>query len=498
MVAQLPPPLATTCSLADPPPTNRGAGRRRTPLLSQPTDESGALLLTTLILLSLTAALGTALLASNQTAAWSESEAAKYTKAYYLAEAGGRFALPRIQELLAVGGNPATLGYAKQRFHLAEPNQSFLLDLVPDDQHNPSKYTLTSTGALAKDTVSKTINYDIVVPATIVGFKSIGYSTQKKRWRRHSATFLAPDDWTVVGGKAEIKNKTTADGQEQQILHLKTAHHWRHDSGEVVIGAGWANDMSSLPLLSELWAANDNLLSYAIQVKISLKKHDLLTGISFRLTSQAESSSGHASFYGASYLYNDARESRLPIFSPNPNFAPDSAYLILWKQYPDGSKSILQQKRLLEADGVTTDHHGALTLKPMTTLVVNLVEQFNKDAAGRFLDASGQVTEDPARYSRHNQISLYWQNAANYRPGELSWDYARFQVVTWSDGLGSSASCPNGTGKANNCLADSSLTSADFAQREPDEIGLHAYGDGDASLADFAVYFPPLRQIVQY
>ncbi len=456
--------------------------------------EDGTILLAIIAIFSLTATLGAAMLTTNRTSAWAESVAGNQAKANYLAEAGARHALPLIQELLATKGDPNSLGYNMQRHTLANQDGSFLLTLTPDDPHNPGKYTLTSTGTLANGAASKTIHYDIPVPATIIGFNTVGPFFFADRSRNSSGDSLIPDDWNVVGD-AQVISDPLPNDEEHVFLLLATGERNAMNGGDTTASAAWANTWSSMPLFNELWEANDNLLGYAIQVKISLEEnHDLLAGISFRLTSQDESASGHATFYGISYLYNSSAEERLPIFSPDPAFAADSAYLILWKQEADGRKTVLHRKQLLETDGVVQTKNGRLTLQPMTTLVVNIAEQYRRNANGAYLDVHGQPTNNPETYSRENLITVAMQNSADYPPGELTWDFSRFRIVTWSDA--NLASCSEENPGA--CLLEASFTSAAFAAREPDEIGLHAYGNGAASLSDYAVLFSSSAPIVQY
>ncbi len=412
------------------------------------TGEGGAVLVAIIIGITVVATLGTAMTMFYTSSTVSQTGSADFVRAYYLAEAGGRYAIKRIVDLEYGGGAPpsdterANLVNALdgQTFSLAD-GTSFAIGLT----YNDYLYTLTSTGN-ASAAASRSIMYEINVyrPPGGASGTPIPFTTAP------GSNQLDPDDWNTVGTHTVADDKLTMKGADP-----------------VSASFDWNNSNSSLPDLLDVWQHSDELLTYEIQVKIKMNTNDLVAGISFRLDTNHDADFSNDEFYGYSLL-DVGSGTNLPSFvdrDGNPvTFATNTQHLILWKQVA-GVKTVLEQ--IPAPAAILT---GANFENP-TTLIVRVQEQY---------DASN---------NRENLITAYYADADTYGYGTINWDYSDFELVQWS-GCTPTNDC-SAAGDCS-CIVDSTLTSANFNTRLPDEIGLHAVGGTDyskAELRDLAIRF---------
>ena len=126
--------------------------------------QGGAILIGIILVMTLVAGVGSFMVKMNNDATQSGLGANKSNKAYYLAESGLRYALPRIDTALKAGNNPVTtLNYSNTAYTLSNTD-SFILTLTGADP----TYSLVSKGSINSDGASvaaaRTIKYTITVP----------------------------------------------------------------------------------------------------------------------------------------------------------------------------------------------------------------------------------------------------------------------------------------------------------------------------------------------
>ncbi len=371
-----------------------------------------------------------------------------FIRAYYLAEAGGRYAIKQIVALEYGGGSPPTdtergnlvSSLDGQTFTLAD-GSTFTIALAYSDY----VYTLTSTGNTSA-TASRVLMYEINVyrppggaSGTEIPFTTAGPGSNQ----------LDPDDWNTTGAPRVNGDTLVMEG-----------------STTVTASLDWNNPSSSLPDLLDVWQHSDELLTYEIQAKFKLTDDDVVTGISFRLDTDNDSDPSNDEFYGYS-LVDVGSGADMPSFVDREGdpetFSPNTQYLILWKQV-SGVKTVLER---IPAPSALLD--GSDFDDP-TALIVRVQEQYQTPGV------------------RENLITAYYAGT-DYGYGTVSWDYSDFTQVQWS-GCDPANDCSS-AGDCS-CIVDTSLTSEDFSTRLPDEIGLHALGGsglGKSEIQDLAIRF---------
>ncbi len=411
-------------------------------------DQSGSVLVVLVIGLTVVATLGAAMSLFSTSSLVLQTGSTDFIRAYYLAEAGGRYAIKQIVDLEYGGGSPPTdaqrtalvASLDDQTFTLAD-GSTFTLDLTYSDY----LYTLTSTGDTTAS-ASRAVIYEINVyrPPGGASGTPIPFTTASP-----GSSQLDPDDWNTTGSP-QVSGDT---------LLMK-------GSTPVTVSFDWNNSSSSLPDLLDVWLHSDNLLTYEIQAKFNLTADDVVTGISFRLDTDHDTDPSNDEFYGYS-LVDVGSGGTLPSFVDRDgdpvSFSSGAQYLMLWKQEA-GVKTVLEMIPAPSALLLGSDFDNP------TSLIIRVQEQYQSPGV------------------RENLITAYYADTS-YSYGTISWDYSDFSLVQWS-GCDSANDC-SAAGDCS-CIVDTSLTSENFSTRLPDEIGLHALGGtafSKSEVQDLAIRF---------
>lgn len=411
-------------------------------------NQHGAILIGIIVAVSMVASLGAAMVSLLNTSTVTQIGSLDSTKAYYLAESGGRYAIQIInnQEF----GTPP---YASRAAMItALNNQTFTMDdgsqFILTLSYAAPNFTLTSTG-LPNTTAARKITYVITFYTPPGGSDGVDLPFT------NTGGTLKSTDWNDGGG---------TDVESGGRLELDA------DGTDAFASLDWTNASSTMPDLADIWTNSDGLLSYEIQVKVDLKNDkDQIGGISFRLDTNSSSDIANHDFYGYSFVYNKSSESYLPSFVDRAGSATtiptNTPYLIFWKQ-ASGTRTILAQKQLSAiSSGFLSSGH----LQDWTSLIIRVQEQY---------DTSG---------NRENLITAYLADVNDYAIGTIHWDYSDFTLVDWGCSDAETYNCTSGPGCT--CLVDTTFTSANFSTDQPDEIGLHGLGRDEIKMRDLAVRF---------
>lgn len=440
-------------------------------------DRQGSILIGIIVTMAVVATLGTAMVTLTNTSTFTQVGAFDAARAYYLAEAGGRYAIPIISEEIKNNGDPldpvnGTIARLDGKTFTMVDGEKFRLAL----SYTVPNYNLESVGILRQGAntfeATRKVVYVIVANAYESGEGSPIVFEDKNTMTDNLVTVAGGAK--VTGGKLKVDKDLTE------------------------LGLKWdGNEM--LPDLAYIWSVNDGLLGYSLQVKLNMNPgiREFVAGLSFRVNIDTDSS------YGFSILKRSGKDSdcgaKIPaaFCAKDGNgdliFEKDVTYEVLWKKV-GGVYSILDYRKAQVADGIVNDKGE---LKAWSTLIVQVEESYITDGDGNYLDINGQITTDPEARTRQNAISAFVQGeddadakAYQYKLQTtncscsvpdcsciIHWDYERFNPVEWtSAGIGA--------------IADSSLTSADFATIRPEEVGLHYLGDtGERFFDDFAFSF---------
>jgi hypothetical protein len=395
-------------------------------------NQQGSALITIIVAITVTAALGGAIYSFTSTSTLSQIGAMDSTRAYYMAEAGGQYGIKR----LAAGALDTDLN--NNTFNLTDGGK-FTLQASAEASPGFKKYLLTSTGRV-NASASRSVHY-VIYMGDSSGF-DISFDANPAD---HHA--LNPDNWNVTGYAKLEGNK----------LELNKGN------GDTQVSFNWSGSDSTLPDLGDIWNSY-GFLTYEVQLKVKLSSdHDIMSGISFRLDTNGNSDIGDDSFYGLSYLYcKDGSD--LPAFCGSDN---DKTSVLLWRQDADGSQTIMQKS---EVSSVLAGLADGDELNDNSTLLVRVLEQINPDTS-----------------TRENLIYAFVADKDTYDKGTINWDYSNFTPVEWGTLCGSHSDCFGVAGAY--YVVDSTYTSASFDITSQAEIGIHALGDEEAEIRDMAIRF---------
>ena len=439
--------------------------------------QQGSILIGIIVTMVVVATLGTAMVTLTTTSTYTQVGAFDAAKAYYLAEAGGRYAIPIILEETRINGDPfdpvnGTIAKLDGKTFTMADGEKFRLSLsyvAPD-------YTLKSFGILRQgaNTFEATRRVVYVIEATPYdGGEGSPIVFDDKNTLQDNLITVAGGA-KVAGGKLKVDKELTE------------------------LGLKWDGN-SLLPDLAHIWAVSDGLLGYSLQVKLNMNLgiKEFVAGLSFRVNSDTNSSYGF-SFVKRAGKASDCGKTIPAGFCATDNdgnflLAENAIYEVLWKKV-GGEYTILDYRQAQVADGVINDK-GAL--KAWSTLIVQVEENYITDDEGNYLDINGQITTDLEARTRENTILAFVQgeddaDAKAYQYKQQStncscvvaecsctihWDYEKFNLVEWhSAGAGA--------------IVDNSLTSANFATIRPEEVGIHYLGGtGERFFDDFAFSF---------
>ncbi len=413
--------------------------------------QQGSLLIATVIAVTIVATLGTAIYSFVSTASLTQIGSMSDTKAYYLAESGGHYAIKRLTAIDS--GNTTTRNallaeLTASPYSVTTVGQFTLQSFTYTAASGFHVYRFAANGALADGSASRAINYIIKVPDAAgveIPFTGTGDT-------------LDPAEWNVTG-VADLEL-----GDEKVELN-------DNGEGDTQISLDWSNASSTMmPNLGEVWDYSSGLLTYEVQVKVRLANgldifdHDVMAGISFRLNTQGDANINNDSFYGVSFLWCQDH-SDLPAFCGS---AFTESYIVLWRQAANGSKTLIGKQLARSVSPSLVSGFLSNKLVDWATLVVRVQEQFN-----------------PTTGTRENLIYAFAGVPSTSPKGDIHWDYSNYTAVRWQTSF-TGTDCSGGQ---KSCAADSTLTTVNFNTQPQDEIGLHAFGDEEGEVADLALRF---------
>jgi len=376
-------------------------------------NQNGSVLIAIISTMVIIAGLGVSLLNMTTSTTTGQLGAMDTFRAYYLAESGGRYALPIIQADL---NSPATLiAQLDGTTYTFANGDSFQLSL----SYTAPDYTLVSIGTLAQGTqvlsAIRTVNYTITNPGpggggqTDIPFDTPADLTDNFTWQGPAPAYMVDDPFYTDGSPALYLQ------DERTYLKLD----WDGNPG--------------LPNLLNIWATNGNLLSYDLQVKIKvinpwLFNPEFLVGLSFR-------EDGNRT-YGISFLKRDTCWTTFPnAFCNDIPGASTNLYVVLWLRNGN-NYSVIDYHLVDAADNILTGND----LTDWSTLVVRV--------------------EETDVGVRRNLITAYVQGPGSYPRHTISWDFGLFNELDWASG--------------DNPVEDATRTTVNFDSLRPTEIGLHS------------------------
>ena len=404
--------------------------------------QGGSILMATIIAITVIASLGTAIYSFVSTATLTQIGSMNDTKAYYLAESGGHYAIKRLAAIDSADTavrNALLAELASAPYVITDAGQFSLQSFTYTSGAGFAEYRFTAKGTSIDASVSRLISYVIKVPDVAgvnITFDGSGSTLNANNWN--------------VSGDADLDT-------DDQKVEMNDGH------GDTQISLNWTNASSTMPNLLDVWNESGGLLTYEAQVKVRLgNDHDVMAGISFRLNTQGNANIHDDSFYGVSYLWCKDH-SDLPNFCGS---ASSKTYLVFWKQASNGTQTVIGKQL---ASSVTSNLVSSNELVDWATLVVRVQEQFN-----------------PTSGVRENLIYAFAGIPSTTPKGTIHWDYSKYTAVKWKSSF-IGTDCSSTAQKS--CAADTTFTTANFGAQPRDEIGLHAFGDEEGEVADLALRF---------
>lgn len=231
--------------------------------------QRGSILIGIIIAMVVTAVLGTGMLYLTTTSTYNELIYGSHSDAYYVAEAGGRYAMSVIRDAYAT--STINLKANLEKIYYMSNNTSFKIEEVTFDGGNPEKITFYSIGTIGSGLMQakRKIIYEII-PANQSkggGVKEITIAEMDSTNSRGS----------IITAEGQIKVTTTqSDGNDQWLA--------------VAYGK------SSVNILNER-TAQGGFLSYDAQVKVKSDADYYVAGLGFRLHNVDDKPRGfHISF----------------------------------------------------------------------------------------------------------------------------------------------------------------------------------------------------------
>lgn len=403
-------------------------------------NQRGVVLIWLIFILVIAGILGSSMVYLTTSSTYDELLANNQARAYYMAEAGGRYVTPIMQQ------NPATAftDINGNTFILSNGDQFMISNM--NIINNPM--TVVSTGI-------------VNVGSWLEGQRTITYKVPKP----FSDSFDNKNNWNDPGDNADIYNVNGNNALRVNKIADTT--------NGVTMDFDWWND-PGLPNLADIRSQNGGLLIYQLQLKIAVevfgsKGDHYMLGLSFRLDTGVDPDDVlDDSSYGISFFKSDDRDAE-PGFIRNLLSVPfdpiiinnsGDIYIVLWEKI-SGNYELLAYSNLMSTDLISGGE-----LKNWSTIVVQITE------------TNGGI----------NSISGYIQapdeNVPNgiYPRGTISWDFGVFNPVTiWN--------VPDPVDPVNNPpiptpqpIVDNTFTSAGFNSLPyPAEIGIHIFYDNPSN-----------------
>ncbi|MEO5359137.1 MAG: hypothetical protein H7843_01675 [Nitrospirota bacterium] len=401
-----------------------------------------------------------------------------HTKALYVAEAGGNYAVPRLASDIDTGVTTNIYALDNQTFPLG--NASFLLSI---DNTQKAYMYLKSTSTVNKNsifTAQRLVTFRLNKPVS-------DNFDNKNNWNGTDATVVSDPTGQMPSGSKVLQLGTIGGSQTQSQATMN----WNN------------NPLSSVPDLLSQWYIGGQLLSYELQCKVYIDSEtaqDHMAGLSFRLGEDNHKAGDNTydTTYGVSF-YRKNCTTGCPGWITAADFTAltnDYVYIVLWKEI-QGTYYLLAYKRLTTADGLVSSNSSGATLNPWSTILVTVLEKFN-----------GANRENHIYVYTGSSTSIVIPALTMYTGGTINWTHY-FKGVVW-DTINPSYVTSSGTWSsyAYNFTAlasqpyiiDSStytppaITTENFAAILPPEIGLHSYYNTSATtyqyFADYAMRFP--------
>ena len=409
--------------------------------------QRGSVLISIIVGTVIIGILGVGIISFTTTSTYGELFANRQVRAYYMAEAGGQYAIKLLNE------NKSNTSYLP-------PNGTYKLGPNGSD----GEFSLTSTSD----------NTDPDMPRVKV--VSVGV-VHKGTWleSKKKITYKIPRANPTAGldGTTDI----SFDGNNNDVLDPVWVPTVSQDGGTVeydkISDAVLIKTKEALIALSptaiDFITARTNsggLLSYEVQVKINMNFKDdkadyIAMGLNFRLDKALKRS------YGISFYRAITKENQMPAWFPErfkPSFTSTpprgvNYYVVLWVQ--NGS----DKYTLIDYALLDNSIYGGFETKQYNTILLNLREECDTPPGS----ATGCTT------TRHNLIQVYLADSSStslYPKGTINWSYATntsvFKRVKWV--LSNSET-----------INDSTLTTQywnstwqPYSSSVPSEVGLHA------------------------
>jgi type II secretory pathway pseudopilin PulG len=378
-----------------------------------------------------------------------------YSRAYYLAESGIRYARSNEREGITYTANT--------QFNL-ENGDAFVIRII-DDPSNSSRIIIYSTGIVHSGSwFESKCDLTSNSPKSGSGENSLTDLSLTVTTEKGKKNKIAIDPrWTFTGGSKLSKIAKAKGSQGEGVIQLtnQKASKGKGSKGKgskgsifsaILLSLGWWKVAPENPDLDQAWSENNELLSYEAQVKIKLEGDKggqgdhFMQGISFRLSPQNPSwTNNSVRSYGISYF--KSTDSSWPFdvgldTSFNAIMNDSDPYIVLWEKINNNNTlALLDYKKLTLSDGVLDGSE----LEDWATIVVKVEEKFTGPGG-----------------TRENHISGFVQGPDTIPQGTIEWDYSDYNIVSWN------------TNDPQPVL-DDSLTTTGFDTQKPDEIGIHAF-----------------------
>ncbi len=421
--------------------------------------QRGAVLITLIVAMVITALAGSAMLYYSTTSAYGELFANRQERAYYVAESGANYAL---REFVL---NKVTNGPFPAATEFTVGNDKFVVKTY-DKPTDSTHLIIESTGIVGSGwlTTRQLVTRDILkTTATPPGIPPITTDTSGVPLGFNANGTTQPDGnpldstWTLATGTTTDEAYVNDNGD----LEFKTRE------AAIVLNA----DIVSL---CNAWVNNGNYSSYFLQVKIKNNKNSdkyYMHGISFRVKDIAAKNSYGLSFYKHdNQKYKEDWCANLD-WCENDSFPKKvvnngKIYAILWKRV-NGVASLLaytQMKTDTFSYGVT--NADGTELIDWSTLLIRVNER-----------------------SDGNHLKAYVQSIptnGTYPQGTVHWNISSFKQITWT-GTCNASSCSSTTPFTEVIDTDTRFSSSnlctcsavDTCIANRPEIGIHAFYDND-------------------
>jgi len=429
--------------------------------------KSGALLVAIVIALMAASLLGSAVLSMATSARYERVHVGLAMRAYYLAESGAAY----VRAVRSV-----TNAIPSGTYTLANGNQFSISDiLLTTNEFGQVRLFLRSTGIVNPNThleARRAVSFDIT-PSVTGGDQEVVHLTFDT-----DGDGLLDQEWHFEA-EGELSDGIPSMQAPPEGGIALAMDNW---SGNFHLN--WS-DNPDLDLVSA-WKANNRLLSYDVQAKVSPSKHDgypsspvfnavLLVGIGFRLQPDRLSS------YGVSYY---RRHPRYPRNAPWTNqlgrtflttLTDTNVYLTLWaRQYP-GRREVLAYKRVPPSFLYPSPlQRGEYDLKPFCTILINLEEKYSDGPSGNRYNEIRVYAQTTNNYPRWSDEGPQGYLQAEWQDNETIFPTNQFPI-RW-DNLGGAM-----------VVTNTLFTSAAFDMLEPPEINLHVYDFAVNYFDDFAM-----------